>query len=517
MASVAQLAACSGQGDSQTSQQASRSGAVEPAAPTCQQRAEELGAWLTELTSEGYAGPEAAAFTLAKVGGDARTVPLPRAPVVEVAPDAVTYEGGRGTVDQLDDRLLDEGCGEGSGVPELLVVRVQPGVEWRVVRKVTRALADAGVRELVFEVERDSAVAAPATEGLPVTGGELALDRAYGACPEARAAASAALATTGDDRQSELGPAIARGLVACDCAADFASARAFHWWQSGRMARDGRVAVGVRVPLFPPAGAEDGTRAPVAEPDDAPWFEAVHNLAAEADGRLLWPVATQNPEPATVLVAKATGPARACALHGARESGVIGHLRGGGGSLGSPYGSAFSSGLSSDEDVYGGLLGTEVGEDFGSGGLGIVGTGRGGGGTGEGTIGVGSVGTIGRGGDGASYGYGTRKRRIPSVRIGSAEVGPGLDKEIIRRYIRRHLAQFRYCYEKKLLTDPAAEGRITVAFVIGPDGKVTGAAVTGFDDEVAQCIEGRLKKIVFPKPAGGGITKVTYPFVFRPE
>jgi len=50
------------------------------------------------------------------------------------------------------------------------------------------------------------------------------------------------------------------------------------------------------------------------------------------------------------------------------------------------------------EDVWAGLTGTEVGQAYGAGGLGLVGTGRGGGGTGEGTIGLGSTGLIGKGG-----------------------------------------------------------------------------------------------------------------------
>lgn len=44
------------------------------------------------------------------------------------------------------------------------------------------------------------------------------------------------------------------------------------------------------------------------------------------------------------------------------------------------------------------LYGDNIGESYGVGGLGLVGTGRGGGGTGEGTIGLGSIGTIGHGG-----------------------------------------------------------------------------------------------------------------------
>ena len=58
-----------------------------------------------------------------------------------------------------------------------------------------------------------------------------------------------------------------------------------------------------------------------------------------------------------------------------------------------------------DADVWGGPKGTEIGEAYGVGGLGLVGTGRGGGGTDEGTIGLGSAGMIGKGGGGGS-GYG---------------------------------------------------------------------------------------------------------------
>ncbi len=50
-----------------------------------------------------------------------------------------------------------------------------------------------------------------------------------------------------------------------------------------------------------------------------------------------------------------------------------------------------------DEDVWGGLSGTDIGESYGAGGIGLVGTGRGGGGTGEGTIGLGNTGLIGKG------------------------------------------------------------------------------------------------------------------------
>jgi Ca-activated chloride channel family protein len=75
----------------------------------------------------------------------------------------------------------------------------------------------------------------------------------------------------------------------------------------------------------------------------------------------------------------------------ARNAGILGVVQQESGHfLASPYGGAFAVG-DDDENVWGGLGGTEVGEAHGVAGLGLVGTGRGGGGTGSGYgIGLGS-------------------------------------------------------------------------------------------------------------------------------
>ena len=109
----------------------------------------------------------------------------------------------------------------------------------------------------------------------------------------------------------------------------------------------------------------------------------------------------------------------------ARSAGILGVMQQQGGHfLASPYGGAFAVG-NDDEDVWGGLTGSEVGEAYGVGGLGLVGTGRGGGGTGEGTIGLGNTGLIGKGGGGgkgsgygrgSGAGFGGRGKRVPRVR-----------------------------------------------------------------------------------------------------
>ena len=86
------------------------------------------------------------------------------------------------------------------------------------------------------------------------------------------------------------------------------------------------------------------------------------------------------------------------AVDNARKAGVLGILQQQpGGAFASLTGTAdFSSGVD-DRDVYGGLIGNEVGEMAGGWGYGLAGVGPGGGGTGWGTIGTGRYGLIGHG------------------------------------------------------------------------------------------------------------------------
>ena len=202
------------------------------------------------------------------------------------------------------------------------------------------------------------------------------------------------------------------------------------------------------------------------------------------------------------------------------------------GVLGTTEGGAFASltgtgDISSgfdDKDIYGGLLGNEVGEMQGGFGYGISGTGPGQGGTGWGTIGTGRYGTIGHGsGTGSGYGVGSgrsgmgnRIGKVPDVRIGSADATGSLDKNIIRRYIRRKLPAIRYCYEKQLLVKPKLAGTVKASFVISEAGNVVVSSADGMDDDVSSCIATAIKTMEFPKPKGGGIVKVNYPFTFRP-
>jgi hypothetical protein len=91
---------------------------------------------------------------------------------------------------------------------------------------------------------------------------------------------------------------------------------------------------------------------------------------------------------------------------------------------------------------------------------------------------------------------------------------PTYDKSIVRRYIRRHLNEISYCYEKQLLAHPNLGGEVNATFFIGPKGAVQTSTGTGFDGEVTSCLAGVIKTIEFPPPGDGGV-QVNYPFHFH--
>lgn len=212
----------------------------------------------------------------------------------------------------------------------------------------------------------------------------------------------------------------------------------------------------------------------------------------------------------------------------ARNAGVLGFLNN--------QHSAFASILSRDmavgsdrETVLSGLVGTDLGAAMGVNGLGPTGTGAGGGGTGQATLGVGNLarlGHLGRGikGDGSDYGRfaGQLKPRRP----GGLHIIPGivttrgnLDKEIVRRIIRAHMNEVKFCYEQELSRKADLAGRISVQFSISPMGQVIASAMqstTMGNPRVESCVVNAVKRWAFPKPQGGGLVMVLYPFSFAP-
>jgi Ca-activated chloride channel family protein len=170
------------------------------------------------------------------------------------------------------------------------------------------------------------------------------------------------------------------------------------------------------------------------------------------------------------------------------------------------------------------------GHTYGIGGLGLVGTALGGGGSAEGTIALGNLGTIGKGagggasasasGYGATYGFlGARRARVPDVIPGQVSVRGSLDKEIIRRIFQRHRNEIRYCYEQQLQKDHELAGRLVLELTIEDSGRVTGSRIVesaiANDAELGACVTQAGRRWEFPKTLGSSLVVVRYPYLFR--
>ncbi|MEO0324797.1 MAG: hypothetical protein AAF447_17675, partial [Myxococcota bacterium] len=148
----------------------------------------------------------------------------------------------------------------------------------------------------------------------------------------------------------------------------------------------------------------------------------------------------------------------------ARTSGILGALPTAlsGSPIASPFGADQAIG-SDPMDALGHLLGDRIGLADGNGGAGILGSGRGAGGDGRGTVGLGDrgLGTIGgcapgadcRGGRGR-YGHTTglpargRESRVPTIGGRVESLAGSLSRDAIRRTIRRHRNEVKFCYEQ---------------------------------------------------------------------
>lgn len=183
-----------------------------------------------------------------------------------------------------------------------------------------------------------------------------------------------------------------------------------------------------------------------------------------------------------------------------------------------------SGGLGGElKGALGGVTGAEIGDATGLGGLGTRGSGPGGGGLSMNSVGLGALGTAGRGGGNGGYGEGVgglgkKTDRDINISAGSPIIMGSLDKEIIRRVIKEHMQQIRYCYEKELIRSPGLFGKVATQFTISAAGTVQSAEVsqsTMNNPEVERCITSKIRTWVFPKPKGGGVVIVKYPFIFK--
>jgi hypothetical protein len=203
-----------------------------------------------------------------------------------------------------------------------------------------------------------------------------------------------------------------------------------------------------------------------------------------------------------------------------RDSGLIGVLNRAGSPFASILGRDSAAGDAKD-DIMGQLLAANLDNCWGPGGLGPSGTGAGGGGQGLPTLGIGQYNTVG-GGYARDRGIPGGLGRKPEHKLGG--VIPGqvttkgfLDREIVRRVVRLHMNEVKYCYEQQLVTKPGLGGRISLQFVISGTGQVISSFVqstTMNDARVERCVVEAVKRWTFPRPNQAGIAIVSYPFNF---
>jgi TonB family protein len=136
---------------------------------------------------------------------------------------------------------------------------------------------------------------------------------------------------------------------------------------------------------------------------------------------------------------------------------------------------------------------------------------------GAGIIGVGDLQTLDPGNDGnvpdlRDRGNGNGPG---AIRMHPATTVGGLSREQVRRTVRTHINEVRFCYEQALQRRPDAEGRVAVTFMISPSGAVSSASAssTVSDAQVGTCVEQAVRRWTFPQSPSP--TGVTYPFVME--
>ncbi len=96
---------------------------------------------------------------------------------------------------------------------------------------------------------------------------------------------------------------------------------------------------------------------------------------------------------------------------------------------------------------------------------------------------------------------------------GDAPVPPrAADHDAMRAAIRRNLASVRSCYDPEAPVATTPRGDRKLELVVGADGTVVSTDVRGLGaPHVDACVAKALRAMRFPKPAGGGTLKISYP------
>lgn len=216
--------------------------------------------------------------------------------------------------------------------------------------------------------------------------------------------------------------------------------------------------------------------------------------------------------------------ARANAMTMARNSGVAGALRATSAFRSMTSYANFASGYD-DYDNIGGLDG-EPGSQRGTFGMGRDGNGIG---TGHWSLVYSNnYRTIGGPGPNKYPGWGPKgpghtnkwrkkSKHVPAPPKFDVNAEGGLDRAIVRRYLRRQRARFQHCYERELQVKPNLRGSVKVAFIISGNGSVLSARANGMSNHtVVNCVRNVVERIKFPRSSDGSTVSVNYAIHFAP-
>lgn len=134
----------------------------------------------------------------------------------------------------------------------------------------------------------------------------------------------------------------------------------------------------------------------------------------------------------------------------------------------------------------------QVGFGLGTGGLG----------------GIGIVGTTTAGGRIGGRGFGGVQRGpgAAEVNIGMPTVSAGLERDMVRRILRRAGARLEDCLRQPLATSPDTGSLASVRYAIGASGQAKGVVVEGVaDQKLTRCLSGALADLAYPRPSTSSV------------
>jgi hypothetical protein len=105
----------------------------------------------------------------------------------------------------------------------------------------------------------------------------------------------------------------------------------------------------------------------------------------------------------------------------------------------------------------------------------------------------------------------------PSEADDKQEAQAGVDADSVRFVVQQHLPQVRACYGRAF-KDSSPGGSVEIGFAIDPTGRAKNVRTetnTTDSEQLAHCLEQRVKEWQFPRPVGGDY-ELIYPFVFAP-